>query len=79
MVEEELIGQQRDIAGTPVGTCDGCGRTMERTALTTVTEAHPAVEQTEEFHLCAECRAALERGEITLHDTDDEPQVTKLI
>lgn len=72
MVDDELVRQMRDVAGTEIVTCDVCGRPVVRGAITVVAGKPEVAEPVEELLVCPECFAAMEQGEVDLTPSPDE-------
>ncbi len=59
-MDEELIGQLREISGSAVVTCDLCGLPGSATAMVVVDGRRGAAEPVEQLRLCASCRQLME-------------------
>ena len=66
MVDEEIVGQRREITGETAATCDFCGLPVSRMSLVRVEGASRLAEPVETLHVCESCRARIERGEVII-------------
>ena len=66
MIDDEIVGQRREITGETVATCDFCGLPVPRTSLVQVDGASRLAEPVETLHVCESCRARIERGEVLI-------------
>jgi hypothetical protein len=68
MIDEEIVGQQREITGQSVAICDFCRLPVPRTSLVRVEGASRLAEPVEALHICESCRERIERGEFPLDE-----------
>jgi hypothetical protein len=64
MIDEETVGQQREVTGETVVACDFCGRPVPRSALVRIAGANGQAEPVEALHVCDDCRARIEEGDV---------------
>jgi hypothetical protein len=64
MVDDEVVGQVREVTGQTVVSCDFCGQPVPRTSLLRVAGVSALSEPVEALHVCDACRARIKEGEI---------------
>ncbi|MCC6792472.1 MAG: hypothetical protein IT336_12350 [Thermomicrobiales bacterium] len=67
-MDDELIGQMRDVTGERIETCDLCGRPIVQAAVV-------PLEPNEQVKVCESCHQRLEADElpVALDEDADEP------
>jgi hypothetical protein len=72
-MEEELVGQRRDIGGGRVGTCDLCGKPDQNLTLTSRDGTGQLGETDLPVHVCGDCLRRLAEGEFPVEPDEFEP------
>lgn len=72
-MEDEQVGQRREIGGGRIGTCDLCGKPGQQLTLTTRDGTARLGEPDVPQHVCDDCLRQLARGEYPLEPEEFEP------
>lgn len=70
-MDEELIGQMRDVSGDVLVTCDLCGKPVDQMT-TVVLERRSSGAPDDSVRVCAVCHRQIEAGELPLEPADDD-------
>ena len=70
-MDEELVGQLREISGETIVACDLCGKPVDGVTVV-VLERHSSGAPETEMRICASCRRQMDSGELPL-DPDEIP------
>ena len=70
-MDEELVGQQRDVSGDVLVTCDLCGKPVDMVT-TVVLERRSSGAPDDSIRVCAACNRQIEAGELPLEPADDD-------
>lgn len=64
MVDEEVVGLEREFTGEKIASCDLCGRPVPQPSLIRLAGLTSLSEPVEVLHACEDCRARIEQEEV---------------
>lgn len=72
MVGDELVRQMRDVTGAMLTFCDVCGQPVDATRLMVLNAGATPTAPAEPVRACADCAAALQKGDVDLIEEREE-------